>query len=291
MTPRPERSGPGRIDWLASYPKSGNTWLRILLANYFAETDDPYDFNMPGVTRGSAASRWVFDEFLGISSSDLSLSETRAMRPQVYKLMAQRNFAPIWLKTHDRQQRVGDGGWLFPAAVSGSAIYIIRNPLDVAVSNAFHDGHTDMARAVNKLCDQNATIGQGSSDQFPQLLGDWSGHVQSWVDQGQIRVLVVRYEDMLADTAAVLTTVIRFARPDIEVERHRVTRAVRNSRIEALQLSEDRTGFREAPRTSGRFFRKGEAGDWRNHLSAAQALQIRVAHLAVMSRFGYVDLT
>ncbi|WCM28758.1 sulfotransferase domain-containing protein [Sphingomonas sp. QA11] len=279
----------GRIDWLASYPKSGNTWLRLLLANYFSETDDPHDINAPGVTRGVARSRWLFDNFLGLSSSDLLPHEALALQPQVYHVMARRNAAPVWLKVHDRQQRLEDGSWLFPPAASGVAVYIIRNPLDVAVSNAFHDGHADMERAVAKLCDPAMTIGTRASSQIPQHLGDWSAHVSSWVDQSDIPVLVLRYEDMLADTAGALARVIAFARPETTIVPDRIDQAVRHCQIEALQSAEREHGFREAPRRTTQFFRSGRAGDWLAHLSIAQADRIRSAHLPVMRRFGYAE--
>ncbi|MES2054945.1 MAG: sulfotransferase domain-containing protein, partial [Pseudomonadota bacterium] len=216
----PPDSG-GRIDWLASYPKSGNTWLRLLLANYFSETDDPHDINAPGVTQGVARSRWLFDNFLGLSSSDLLPHEALALQPHVYHIMARRNSAPVWLKVHDRQQRLDDDSWLFPPSASGVVVYVIRNPLDVAVSNAFHDGHADMERAVTKLCDPAMTIGTRTSAQIPQHIGDWSAHVSSWVDQSDIPVLVVRYEDMLVDTAGALARVIAFARPEAAIDPRR----------------------------------------------------------------------
>jgi aryl sulfotransferase len=284
----PPASG-GRIDWLASYPKSGNTWLRLLLANYFSEADDPHDINAPGVTRGVARSRWLFDTILGLSSSDLLPHEALALQPHVYEIIARRNTAPIWLKVHDRQQRLDDGRWLFPPTASGAAVYIIRNPLDVAVSNAFHDGHADMERATAKLCDPAMTIGTRASSQIPQLLGNWSDHVSSWVDQPEMPILVVRYEDMLADTAHALARVIAFARPDSVVDPQRIDQAVRHCRIEALQSAEREHGFREAPRRATPFFRSGRAGDWRTHLSVAQVSRIRSAHHAVMRRFGYTE--
>lgn len=282
-----ETGGARAIDWLASYPKSGNTWLRLLLANYFSESDAPHDINAPGVTRGVAGSRWLFDTMLGVSSSDLLPAEIQALRPQVYTVLAQRSDARLWLKAHDQHARTADGGWLFPRDCSGVAVYIVRNPLDVAVSNAFHDGHGDMARAVDKLCDATMTIAGRDTLQLPQMIGDWSDHVTSWVDQRDIPVLVVRYEDMLADTAHALDRVLAFARPQLARDPALISRAVRGSHIAVLQAAEDARGFRETPPGAARFFRKGRAGDWRNHLTPAQVIRIRDRHLAAMQRFGY----
>lgn len=54
------RKGAG-INWLTCYPKSGNTWMRMLLANYFSETDTAHDINAVGVTDGTASIRWRFE--------------------------------------------------------------------------------------------------------------------------------------------------------------------------------------------------------------------------------------
>jgi len=259
----------------------------MLLANYFSESDDPHDINAPGVTNGIASSRWLFDTFLGVSSSDLLPDEWRAIQPWLYTEIVARDPSPRWMKVHDARQRLQDRRFLFPREASGTVIYIIRNPLDVAVSNAFHDGHGDMARAVAKLCDPATTLSKPSSTQLPQFLGSWSAHVASWVDQTDIPVLVVRYEDMLADTGRELERVIRAARPDVVIEPRQIARAIDYARFEKLAAAEQAHGFHEAPRKAERFFRKGQAGDWRVHLSAAQVDQIYAHHLAMMTRFGY----
>jgi aryl sulfotransferase len=281
----PERAG--KIDWLASYPKSGNTWLRIMLANYFSEADEPHDINEPGVTNGIASSRQRFDEFLGLQSSDLTAEEVRKMRPHVYRIFVEQNPLRQWVKAHDAQICLKDGRWLFPPELSGVAIYLIRNPLDVAVSLAFHDGHEDMARTVARLCDPNAILGHDKSRELPQFTGSWSAHVASWVDQREIPVLVVRYEDMLANAAEEFAKVIRFARPGIDIEPARIKAAVAHARFENLQKAESVERFRETPSRAKRFFRNGKAGDWRNYLLPDQVAQLIDCHREAMERFGY----
>lgn len=275
------------IDWLASYPKSGNTWMRMLLANYFNETDEPHDINKPGVTNGIASSRARFDEFLGISSADLTPAEVRMLQPEVYRQMALRLRNRAWLKVHDAQARLAEGGFLFPPDVSAAVVYIIRHPLDVAVSLAFHDGHEDMARSVAMLCDPEAFFSGAKSMQLHQRLGSWSQHVQSWVDQREIPVLVVRYEDMLADPGSALQRVLTFTRPDLPIDPARIDQAVEHASFEALQAAESAVPFRETPPKARRFFRSGKAGEWQKHLSTAQVKQMIDCHGAMMERFDY----
>jgi aryl sulfotransferase len=276
------------IDWLASYPKSGNTWMRLLLSNYFSETDTPHDINEPGVTNGIASMRWRFDEILGVDSAHLTDAEIMALQPRLFESMVAQYPEPQWIKVHDAQARLANGEWLFPPHVSERIIYIIRNPLDVAVSRAFHDGHGDMEKAVAMLCNAKTTISGGGTTQLRQFLGDWSHHVRSWVDQDAIPVLIVRYEDMLGDTAHELERVIAFARPDAGDDSARIEKAVAHSSFAALQATEAKKGFREAAARQDIFFRSGMAGDWVNHLTDAQAERIRDEHGAVMQRFGYV---
>lgn len=281
-----EGAHPGAgINWLASYPKSGNTWMRILLANYFAENDVPHDINSVGVTNGIASSRQRFDQILGVSSDELTAAETAALQPHVFAHLGARAATPVWMKVHDARQRIGDD-WLFPRHASHAVVYLIRNPLDVAVSFAFHSGRAP-ARTVDGLCDPGMVIAHRSAEQLPQRLGSWSDHVASWVDQSEIPVCVIRYEDMLADPAGQLTRAIVHGRPDVTIDPARIAHAVDRSRFERLQATEVAHGFRERPVKAQRFFRNGRADGWRDHLTTDQARQVCAAHHATMIRFGY----
>lgn len=277
----------GSIIWLASYPKSGNTWMRMLLAHYFNESDAPHDINAPGVTNGIASSRARFDELLGISSSDLTDDETHGLRPAMSHLLAEANPAPQWIKVHDAQERLASGEWLMPPEISIGAVYLVRDPRDVAVSRAFHDGHQDMDRAVTFVCNPQQTVSGGPKTQLRQFMGDWSHHVRSWIDEPAMPLLVIRYEDMLADTAKALRQVLGFALPDQPIDEPRLAAAVKGTAFETLKQAEEQNGFRERTSKQDRFFRNGKAGDWRNHLTAEQAVRICNQHRAIMDRLGY----
>jgi hypothetical protein len=278
---------PGKINWLASYPKSGNTWMRLLLANYFSEKEEPHNINKPGVSEGIASSRWLFDNHLALSSTDLTDDEAMQLRPDLYVQMTHASERHHWMKVHDAQARLPDGRWLFPPEATGGIIYLIRNPLDVAVSRAFHDGHGDMEKAVAMLCDPQRQVAGSEKGQLRQIMGDWSHHVSSWVDQDAIPVLVVRYEDMLEDAGRELRRVLAFARNHEKIDQARIDFSVRNASFETLQATEERDGFRELTKRQARFFRSGKAGDWVNHLTAQQVSAICQLHGGTMRRFGF----
>ena len=278
------------IIWLASYPKSGSTWLRLQLDEYFEESGDPHDINKPGVTLDNASSRLLFEEYLGLDSSELHDDEAMELRPDLFRAIATFHQHRVWLKVHDAQHKLDDGRLLFPTESSACVVYIVRNPLDVVVSQAFHDGDAEMDRAIDMLCDPDAAISGGPGLQLRQVLTDWSSHVASWIDQSATPLVTVRYEDMLQDNFGILRSVVATALPDVAISEERLHNAVARTRFSKLQRIEQEQGFRERRPNQARFFRQGKAGGWRDYLTPDQVRHICSAHAPMMMRLGYLDV-
>jgi len=277
----------GDILWLASYPKSGNTWMRILLSNYLGDSAQPADINaLDGAAISS--SRDLFDGSVGVRSASLPDETVERLRPEVYRHAARSVTTTIRIKAHDAYHHVPGGQPLFPADVSRGALYLVRDPRDVAVSSSHHAGRSVEA-AVARLNDPaGALAAKHRGVQLPQRMGTWSEHLTSWVDQTDLPVHVVRYEDLLADTAGEFAAVLRFAgyEPDADRLRH----AVDASSMSNLQAQEEAASFRERPRrNTGRFFRRGVAGGWRDELAPELVRLVEDAHRDVMLRFGYLE--
>ena len=148
----------GSIVWLASYPRSGNTWLRALLTNYLEDGGGPASID--ALVGGSdAIRREVFDEELGLSSSDLTPEEILRHRPHLHELLAAELPRPSFVKVHDAYLRTADGVPVFPPAATLGAVYVVRNPLDVAVSLADF-WSWPVARGVAELNRPKATLSQ-----------------------------------------------------------------------------------------------------------------------------------
>ena len=284
----PPADGPGNILWLASYPKSGNTWLRALLTNYLRATQGPASINAL-IGRPIANDRHRFDELLGLASSDLTREETLRHRPLFHRLLAEELPRPTFVKTHHAYLRNGSGTLLFPPEATVGAVYVIRNPLDIAVSFA-HQRQCSIDRMVGKMNDAASVLGSpraGISPQLADALLSWSGHVSSWLDQDTTPVHVVRYEDLLADPVATFADVVRFAGFAPSHTRLRV--AVDRAAFRCLRAQEEAVGFAEKASVKQPFFRVGGAGGWRAVLSRRQAWNLTVAHRALMARFAYLD--
>lgn len=277
-----------RLVWLASYPSSGNTWMRIFLTNLLRNAEQPVDINELGEI-GHAASRNWFDEYAGVEASDLMAEEIAILRAAVYACVAREADDPTFVKTHDLLERTATGALNISLEATRGVIYIIRNPLDVAVGFAHHrDRPTDaIVRNMAKEDYALAAPARGITLQLSQRLGSWSSHVSSWVDAPGLNVHVVRYEDMKRAPLQTFASVAAFS--GLHPTTEQLERAVRFSDFRELRRQEEQTGFRERSMRAGRFFRRGVAGGWRDELTVGQAQQIIATHGAVMRRFGYLN--
>ena len=283
--------------WLASYPKSGNTWFRILVANLWSDGDAPIDINVIDSADSIASWRNQFDQQMLIESALLDHDEVDRLRPALYAHMAAGDapsdpaspVAPVRLvKTHDAWT-VTDRGEPMMAGARGAAgaLLFVRDPRDVAGSFANHLG-CSMDIAIGRLGDPDFCLAAAVdrlNRQLRQRLLGWSGFNASWLDQRDIPVHVVRYEDMIGDTVATARGALAFA--GIDATPDRLDRAIAFASIDELQRQEAEKGFREAPRKAGRFFRRGVTGGWRDELTPAQAVRIERDHGAMMDRLGY----
>ncbi len=289
-----------RTIWLASYPKSGNTWLRVLLANVLLKAERPVDINdLPA--RGTIASaRGSFDRLLLIDSGLLTHDEVDCLRPRVYEELARGAEAHHgaselatpnirFPKVHDAYTWTPKGEPLLAGdRGADGAIVVVRDPRDIAPSLAdYVDGSIDDAITFMNDKDSAWCTRITSQDaQLRQKFPSWSGHVASWLDQSDIPVHLIRYEDLRTDTFAVLRDALRFA--SVMADPADIQRAVPFSSFSELQRQERSKGFSEAAQRPGaKFFRRGESGRWRDDLTSEQVARIEQAHGPMMLRLGY----
>ena len=284
-------AGGRRIAWLASWPRSGNTWMRALLSNFRSNSGDAASLSdiAPAISGFDPCSRRDFDDWTDVSSGSCTGEEADLLRPALYRACAARAEEagkPLFYRVHDAFHRNRAGEPLFPENVTVGAIYLVRNPLDVAVSWAFYTG-ADFAASIAMLNDPRFRLRGPGYPQLRQCLFDWSSHVRSWTG-APFPVLAVRYEDLLADAAGQIGRVARFLRLEGASDAGRRRRAAALSGFDRLRQEEERTGFGERkPGNPHPFFRSGKAGGWRRHLSAAQVREVVRAHGETMAAFGY----
>ncbi len=271
--------------WLASFPKSGNTWLRLFVANYLMNAKEPFPINKAHLLTFGDMMGMPYEKLSGKPLSALDDEAVDALRPRVHRALAAQKADVMLVKTHQAviQRKTAS---TVTADVTKASIYVIRNPLDVAVSYAHHYGHqpSEMVEALNspwhKLPgDKKSTV--------TQYLGRWSDHVLSWVDDAVLMPLVLRYEDMKREPHREFARAIRHL--GMEVDEERLDRAIRFSSFDELSKQEKDSGFIERSKNADRFFRGGRIGDGLTSFTDAEIQRVIQDHRAVMVRFGYLD--
>jgi aryl sulfotransferase len=272
------------IFWLASYPKSGNTWLRAFIATLVS--GEPADINKLGFLGGIASNRSAFDEALGIASADLTLEQQTNLRPRAYEIWAAEADRVLYCKAHDCYHLTPAGEPLFPNQATRGAVYVARDPRAVAVSLAHHTGRT-IDDEIARMADAAASFSSSPNrldEQLQQRLQTWSGHVRSWLG-APFPVHLVRYEDIHADPASAFGAIGRFL--ELPHDAEQVASAVAATTFTRLQAQERASGFLEKPHHTAAFFREGRIEGWRDVLTPDQVARIELAHGPMMLRLGY----
>lgn len=275
------------IIWLASYPKSGNTWFRTFLSHLLKEQSEDVSINHMK-TDGIFSSRHIVDEITGIKTSNLTEDEIDQLRPIAYNYLATKLEKPLYIKAHDAYTYINNGTPLL-GTVNAKAIYILRNPLDVAVSFASHLSkdldETIQCMGNDVFCLSNSKT--KAQTQLRQKLLSWSGHAKSWAKATELPVHFIRYEDMKENPLETFTAAVQFIGLDCSSEQ--ISQAIEASDFKKLKAEELKNGFKEKPYHTASFFRSGKVGDWKNHLSNEQRDQIIEDQETAMKIFGYID--
>jgi hypothetical protein len=228
--------------FIASYPKSGNTWMRFLIAHLLA----------PGKVIDSN----TIDDLV----------------PDVYtaRKKADRLPRPRFIKTHDT--------WFagFP-----KTIYVVRDYRDVLISFYHYQ------RALKKEIGTFTEFLDHVDDRHP--FGTWKAHVTAalkFQQQHPERMLIVKYEDLHADTAATLKKIIAFTGVSFPGQ---VENAVAESSFRQLQKKESETGSDFKSKSGQHFFREGRTESWRAVFTAEQLDTVlrKQQHADLLTKLGY----
>ncbi len=255
------------IVWLASYPKSGNTWLRIFLANYCSELDEPVNINE------------VYDYGLGFQDTDLRAWKVGDyLPPKNLQPMLRRQaletlctFWPrdhIFVKTH--YIRAEWAGYpVIPVNLTYGAVYVVRHPDAVAESCSRFFGFSP-AKTAYRMNRSDLCLDHNGVDQW---LGTWSEHVNSWKG-----AYVIRYEDMRDDPHETFGEMLEV----MELPTDRLDKAIEFSQLGGLKAQEAEGGYVEDLGGKGFF------GQTTRRLNKTQKARIRRDHGEMMERHEYL---
>ena len=262
------------ITWLASYPKSGNTWVRAIL---FSGLTGSCDINRLGD---------VVPSFRNAVKKVQSAKNQHEMNNNAafFWGMAQRRAAfdlggkQIIFKTHIAALKFE--GEQFPIEnVTRRVIYVARDPRDVIFSYA---NHYDLSKqqAIENIENQNNAIVDLANKEF-EFISSWGQHVTSWLALKQPK-LIIKYEDLEKDTVTVIRRLFDFMeiKPLIGCEE-----IAEQTSFQKLKNQEKKSGFVESVNKKN-FFNKGKSKQWKNS-SEAGLRKLTEQTLEAMKLLGY----
>lgn len=276
------------IMWIASYPKSGNTWIRALLSCYLF--DEYHDKNQDVFSkmkiiksfpkkfafRGIIDNNYLIKNKLGAYKYYIQAQEKINKDPNLH-IIKTHNFCGS-LNGHDftnKQNTIG-------------SIYIVRDPRDVAVSYASFAG-ISYEESVNLLLNDNRI--SFVDKYYPEVRLSWKSHLISWLSFPAPRLLV-KYEDLLKNTAGILRDTIifinQFFNNKIIIDEDKIIRVVNECNFSKLQNLEEKIGFDESFIKQNKFFRKGKEKSWENILSENLIKKIENNFSKEMKKLNYI---
>jgi hypothetical protein len=258
------------IIWISSYPKSGNTWLRSLISNYFFSKDGNFSFELIK----------QIDSFP--SSKFFRNYEDKFEKPEdtsKYWIKEQEKINSLnkifFLKTHNALCKI-NGNKFTDQNNTLAAIYIVRDPRNVITSIANHYQITTQ-NAFDFMKDKNRGIIEREGNRYTgfQPLFSWDLHLKSWTENTLYPSLIIKYEDLIIDTASVFKKVLEFIKKITNsknnIDKQKLLKCVENCKFSNLKTMEREKGFDESmvDKKTGEkiaFFNLGEKNNYQNIL-------------------------
>ena len=282
------------IIWIASYPKSGNTWVRSLLSTYLYSKDGNFNFGLLKKILKFPSKKYLkyftndFSDIKKVSGYWISAQERIALQSENKS---------IFLKTHSALCTLEKNPFTNKKNTQ-AVIYIVRDPRNVITSIGNHFS-MNIEESYNFIINKSKilTDDKWGGDNFgiSEVLGSWSEHYKSWKNIKFAPILNIKYEDLINDTKKSLIEIINFLQKftDIKIDSKKILKTVESCNFENLRKMEKNEGFIEAaysekPNKKVDFFHLGKKNNWKNLLNQEMEKKIREAFHDEMKELNYI---
>ena len=278
------------IIWLASYPKSGNTLVRSMLASLIYSEDGNFNFNLLKKI-GQYPQRKHFKGLTDKFDNLFELSKFWIISQDKLNLDKKIKF----LKTH--HLRCGIGNYTFTNSKNTiGTIYIVRDPRDVIISFAQHHSLS--------IEEAKYTMFRTDAYEFPEreknpdlalrtLLGSWSDHYNSWTKNNK-NLLFIKYENLIKNKKSELLRIIKFVNNYIKIpiSETKINNCINSTTFESMKQNEKKGLFEENTYDKNgkkiKFFNYGKEGNWKSVLSKEFVLNIEKKFQKEMKELEYI---
>jgi len=277
-----------KIIWISSYPKSGNTWTRYFLSNYFFNKQKiNSDFNILNKVDKFPPYK-ILQQLLSEDEIKESAYNISKYWSEIQLEITKEKDDFIFLKNHNALVSV-EGRNLTEERFSLAFIYLVRDPRDIAVSYSNFDKTLSIDKAIERITSENLYC--HVTKKFPldvEVLGSWKFNYYSWKN-GVVEVprIIIKYEDLINNTFETKLKIIKFLSNilNFKVDTNHVKYSIEQSDFNRLQGIENNQKFHESTNT---FFNSGKIGQWKNILSPKQISRIENFCKDEMEELGYL---
>ena len=270
--------------FLASYPKSGNTWLRSIIGSFYNFGKDFSLNDLKSVPLLSIKKHFnEFDNKIYTENNELHFDWISQNIIQCQNLLNTKSNHLNIFKTHSVRHKKFTN-----ESVNAGFIYIVRDPRDIVISFKNFTGK-DFDEIINELLfEKKLMIG---SNGIQELLSTWELNVQSWLNYNTVPRLIIKYEDLQLKPKYIVIKIRDFLNKihklKLNLSDHDINQIIENTSFNNLKKLEDRSGFDEATKHS-KFFRSGTSNQWKEILSKAQVKIIEKNLQSLMKYFNYI---
>ena len=282
------------IIWLASYPKSGNTWVRFFITSLLLNTKD---FSLKDSTKliGQFPMKRHYDN-LGININFNNLNEVSKYWLEAQKKINSDNKIRIF-KTHNALCNLNDNFFSHPSLMLG-AIHVIRDPRNIITSIKNYYGFKNINDTLKFLIKENNSIFPQIENKnnfaLPQLIGSWKEHYHSW-KQVKKNYLLVKYEQLIDNSFLEFKKIADYIGSIINrnFSDDQINTAIKLTDFKRLQNLEKKYGFQEAPKNQEsnkrrNFFYLGENNNWKKILDQKTTYRIIKEFKKEMEALNYI---
>tara|TARA_B100000902_G_scaffold358771_1_gene374074 strand:- start:900 stop:1748 length:849 start_codon:yes stop_codon:yes gene_type:complete len=281
------------IIWLASYPKSGNTLIRSMLAAYFFSSDGKFNFKLLDNIKQFPDNSVLRN--LGINTSDENEVVKNYIKAQ--EEINRRDGKSIrFLKTHSTLNNI-NGNPFTDLKNSLGVIYIVRDPRKIVSSYANHSVLT-LEQAQKRILEVS-TLG-GKNELINKTIihaGSWSSNYHSWKEFKKIdRYLLIKYEDLVSEPEKTFTEALKFiyklTKANDVINNVKLTNTLDTTKFKYLQNLEEKDGFKEATFGEGdqknKFFKYGPKNDGKKNIPSDLRKNLEKILNKEMQELGYL---
>ena len=282
------------IIWLASYPKSGNTYVRAFLSAYYYSKDGRFDFSQI-----SNIDQFPHEKFFKQSVNSISEASKKWM-PIQREIIQNKKIK--FFKTHSFLGNYQGNHFTTPETTLG-AIYIVRDPRNVITSLKNHYSFTDN-EALKMITDKTRSLmsNKGSHASLTYI-SSWAENYLSWFKNNQFRRLFVRYEDLIINKYETFRDIIVFLNTLMNrvegVNRTKLQEAIETTNFEVLKKKEvgetlegEDNNFKNWRKfhseNKNLFFNLGPENDWKKILDTKISSEIEASFKKEMNQLGYL---